>query len=166
LEAGESISMTFQIVTRFAAITILLILFVWAEAQPKTIVDNRTADDRSEVVEAVRVFFNALEAGNNIQFMSVVTPDFYSFEGGTRFSGQEIFSFIRAQHAAGRSYRWNVTEADVHVTGNNAWIAYLNKGSITDSSGTIDQKWLESAFLEKQTDGWKIVFLHSTRVPK
>jgi ketosteroid isomerase-like protein len=158
--------MTFQIVTRFAAITILLILFVWAEAQPKTIVDNRTADDRSEVVEAVRVFFNALEAGNNIQFMSVVTPDFYSFEGGTRFSGQEIFSFIRAQHAAGRSYRWNVTEADVHVIGNNAWIAYQNKGSITDSSGTIDQKWLESAFLEKQADGWKIAFLHSTRVPK
>jgi ketosteroid isomerase-like protein len=158
--------MTFQIATRFAAITIVLILFVRGEAQPKTIVDDRTENDRSEVVEAVRAFFGALEAGNKAQFMSVVTPDFYSFEGGTRFSGQEIFSFIRAQHSAGRSYRWNVTEADVHVIGNNAWIAYLNKGSITDSSGTIDQKWLESAFLEKQPDGWKIVFLHSTRVPK
>jgi ketosteroid isomerase-like protein len=158
--------MAFRIVTRFAAITIVLMLLVWSEAQPKTIVDNHAENDRSEVVDALRAFFNALDAGNNTQFMSIVTPHFYSFEGGTRFSGQEIFSFIRAQLAAGRSYRWSVTEADVHVQGNNAWIAYLNKGSITDSSGTIDQKWLESAFLEKQADGWKIVFLHSTRVPK
>jgi hypothetical protein len=31
-----------------------------------------------------------------------------------------------------------------------AWIAYVNKGSITDASGTMNQKWWESAFLEKQ----------------
>jgi hypothetical protein len=43
-----------------------------------------------------------------------------------------------------------VTEPDVHISGNTAWIAYVNKGSITDRSGTIDQKWLESAFLEKR----------------
>jgi ketosteroid isomerase-like protein len=162
----KTISMTFQIVTRFAAITIILILVVWSEAQPKTIVDDRAENERSQVVEAMGTFFTALEAGNNTQFIAVVTPDFYSFEGGTRFSGQEIFSFIRAQHAAGRSYKWNVTDADVHVQGSNAWVAYLNQGSITDSSGAINQKWLESAFLEKQADGWKIVFLHSTRVPK
>jgi ketosteroid isomerase-like protein len=162
----KSISMRFQIVARFAAITMVLILFVWAGAQPKTIVDNRTENDRSEVVESVRVFFNALEAGNNAEFMSVVTADFYSFEGGTRFSGQEILSFIKAQRAAGRSYRWNVSKADVRGTGNTAWIAYLNQGSITDSSGTTNQKWLESAFLEKQEYGWKIAFLHSTRVLK
>ena len=45
------------------------------------------------------------------------------------------------------------------------WIAYINKGSITDASGTISQKWLESAFLQKQAGNWKIVFMHSTRVP-
>ncbi len=44
-------------------------------------------------------------------------------------------------------------------------VAYTNKGSITDASGTINQKWLESAFLEKQAGTWKIVFMHSTRVP-
>jgi hypothetical protein len=41
-----------------------------------------------------------------------------------------------------------------------------HKGSITDSSGTVDQQWLESAFLQKQGGAWKIVFMHSTRVPK
>jgi hypothetical protein len=48
--------------------------------------------------------------------------------------------------------------------GDTAWIAYVNKGSITDASGTTKQNWLESAFLEKQGGDWKIVFMHSTRV--
>jgi hypothetical protein len=64
-----------------------------------------------------------------------------------------------------RSYAWNVTEPDIHVSGNTAWIAYVNKGSITDSSGTTTQNWLESAFLQKNACIWKIVFMHSTRVP-
>ena len=86
-------------------------------------------------------------------------------DGGARFNGQAVMGFIKAQHAAGKRYEWNVTEPDVHVSGNTAWIAYTNKGSITDASGTINRKWLESAFLEKQAGAWKIVFVRSTRVP-
>lgn len=48
------------------------------------------------------------------------------------------------------------------IIGDTAWIAYVNQGSIADSSGTVDQQWLESAFLQKQEGTWKIVFLHST----
>ena len=121
---------------------------------------------RSDGVQTVQAFFYALEPSNDAQFTSVVTPDFYIFEGGTRFDGQAILSFTKAQRGAGKSYKWNVIDADVHVMGNNAWIAYLNKGSITDFSGTADQEWLESAFLVKQRSGWKIAFLHSTCVPK
>jgi hypothetical protein len=51
------------------------------------------------------------------------------------------------------------------ATDNTAWIAYVNKGSISDASGTVKQNWLESAFLEKQAGTWKILFMHSTRVP-
>jgi hypothetical protein len=59
----------------------------------------------------------------------------------------------------------NVTEPDVHISGNTAWIAYGNQGSISDASGTMNQKWLESVFLEKREGVWKIVFMPSTRVP-
>ena len=52
-----------------------------------------------------------------------------------------------------------VAEPNVHISGNTAWIAYVNKG-ITDASGTTNQKWLESDFLEKQAGVWKIVFMH------
>ena len=83
---------------------------------------------------------------------TVIAPDFYICDGGARFDGDGIMTLIKAQHAAGKRFEWNVTEPDVHISGNTAWIAYVNKGSITDASGTTNQKWLESAFLEKQAD--------------
>jgi hypothetical protein len=94
-----------------------------------------------------------------------IAPGFYIFDGGLRFNGDTIMAFIKAQHAAGKHYEWNVTEPDVHISDDTAWIAYVNKGSITDASGTTQLKWLESAFLQKQAGNWKIVFMHSTRVP-
>jgi ketosteroid isomerase-like protein len=59
-----------------------------------------------------------------------------------------------------------VTQPDVHISGNTAWIAYVNQGSISDASSTTDQAWLQSAVLQKQAGVWKIVFMHSTHVPK
>jgi Calcium/calmodulin dependent protein kinase II association domain len=100
------------------------------------------------------------------KFDSVIASDFYIYEGGARFNGDSVMAGIKAQHAAGMHYEWNVTEPDVHISGKTAWMAYVNKGSITDASGTtVNQNWLESAFLEKQAGIWKIVFMHSTRVP-
>jgi ketosteroid isomerase-like protein len=113
----------------------------------------------------VSTIFTAARTDDVAKFNSVIAPDFYIFDGGARFNGEAIMALIKAQHAAGKRYEWNVTEPDVHISGDTAWIAYVNKGSITDASGTINQKWLESAFLQKQAGVWKIVFMHSTRVP-
>ena len=121
--------------------------------------------DQKQVVDTVSAIFVAARADDVAKFDSVIASDFYIFDGGARFNGDSIMALIRAQHAAGKRYEWNVTEPDVHILGNTAWIAYVNKGSITDASGTVDQNWLESAFLEKQAGTWKIIFMHSTRVP-
>jgi ketosteroid isomerase-like protein len=121
--------------------------------------------DQKQVVDTVSTIFSAARADDVAKFDSVIAPGFYIFDGGARFNGDTIMALIKAQHAAGKRYEWNVTEPDVHVNGNTAWIAYVNKGSISDASGTVNQNWLESAFLEKQAGIWKIVFMHSTRVP-
>ena len=131
-----------------------------ARAQQKSL-----TPDQQQVVDTVRTVFTAARADDLAKFDSVIAPGFYIFDGGARFNGDSIMALIKAQHAAGKRYEWNVTEPDVHISGDTAWIAYVNKGSIADASGTVNQKWLESAFLEKQAGGWKIVFLHSTRVP-
>jgi len=131
-----------------------------ARAQQKHLTTEQT-----QIADTVSTIFIAARADDVAKFDSVIASDFYIFDGGARFNGNSIMSFIKAQHVAGKRYEWNVTEPDVHISGNTAWIAYINKGSITDASGTINQNWLESAFLQKQAGVWKIVFMHSTRVP-
>lgn len=121
--------------------------------------------DERQIIDTVSAIFIAARTDDVAKFDSVIASDFYMFDGGARFKGEAIMDLIKAQHAAGKRFDWNVTEPDVHITGNTAWIAYVNKGSITDASGTMNQKWLESAFLQKRAGIWKIVFMHSTRVP-
>jgi hypothetical protein len=121
--------------------------------------------DQIQIVNTVSMIFTAARTDDVAMFDSVIAPDFYIYDGGARFNGDTIMAFIKAQHDAGKRYEWDVTEPDVHINGNTAWVAYVNEGSITDASGTVKQKWLESAFLQKQGDMWKILFMHSTRVP-
>jgi hypothetical protein len=126
---------------------------------------NLVTADKAQIIDIVSTIFTAAKADDVAKFDSVIASDFYIYDGGARFNGDSVMALIKAQHAAGKRYEWNVTEPDVHISGETAWIAYVNKGSITDASGTVNQKWLESAFLEKQAGNWKIVFMHSTRVP-
>jgi hypothetical protein len=121
--------------------------------------------DQTQVANTVSAIFNAATQDDLEKFHSVVAPGFYIFDAGARFDGDSIMKLIKAEHARGRRYEWNVTEPDVHISGNTAWIAYVNKGSVSDASGTVDQRWLESAFLVKEGGAWKIAFMHSTRVP-
>jgi hypothetical protein len=124
------------------------------------------AADQAKVVETVRAIFAAATTDDLAKFNSVVSPGFYMFDGGARFEGDAIMRLIKADHAAGKIYEWNVTDPDVHIQGDSAWIAYTNKGSVTDASGTQHLEWLESAFLRKEAGAWKIVFFHSTRALK
>jgi ketosteroid isomerase-like protein len=122
--------------------------------------------DQAQITDTVSTIFAAARTDDVAKFDSVIASDFYIYDIGARFNGDSVMAGIKALHAAGMHYEWNVTEPDVHISGKTAWIAYVNKGSITDASGTtMNQNWLESAFLEKRAGVWKIVFMHSTRVP-
>jgi ketosteroid isomerase-like protein len=130
-----------------------------ARAQQKSL-----TPDQRQVVDTVSTIFSAAGAEDIAKLDSVIAPDFYIFANGMRFNGDALMAAIKALHAAGKRNKERLTEPDIHISGNTAWIAYVNKGSITDTSGTVNQNWLESAFLEKQAGTWKIVFMHSTRV--
>ena len=41
-------------------------------------------------------------------------------------------ALIKEQQEVGRRHEWKVTEPDVHIIGDTAWIAYVNQGSIAD----------------------------------
>jgi ketosteroid isomerase-like protein len=150
---------------RAGLLTVAFALIFSAHVSTPGAQQKRLTADEMQIVDRVSTIFAAARTDDVAKFNSVISSDFYMFDGGARFNAEAIMAFIKTQHAAGKRYEWNVTEPDVHISGNTAWIAYINRGSITDGSGTTNQDWLESAFLEKQAGNWKIVFMHSTRVP-
>jgi len=150
---------------RISIATVCLILIYLNQPSAVRAEQKSAGSDTTQIIDTLRAIFTAARTDDTAKFDSLVTPNFYMYDGGARFNGDSIMSLLKADHASGRQYNWNVTAPDVHITGDTAWIAYVNEGSVTDASGTQKLKWLESAFLVKQAGAWKIAFLHSTRVP-
>jgi ketosteroid isomerase-like protein len=121
-----------------------------------------TPADQSQVIETMHQFFAAAGADDLQKFHAVTTPTFYAYDGGARFEGDALMTLVKKAHDAGKQYVWTVTEPQVHLSCDAALITYVNKGSTTDSTGTKDRRWLESAFMQKSGGSWKILFLHST----
>jgi ketosteroid isomerase-like protein len=148
--------------TLFVATASLLSSPIGAAAADKS---GPSAPDQIQVTETVRSMFAAAAADDLAKFRAVTTPDFYAFDAGGRFTGDALMDLIKTAHAAGKVYVWTVNEPEVHIYGDIAWIAYVNRGSIKDASGTKDVTWLESAVLQKEKGMWRIHFFHSTRAP-
>jgi SnoaL-like domain len=121
--------------------------------------------EQGRVIEVMRTFYVAATNDDLEKFHSVVTSGFYSYDGGKRFGGDELMELIKQAHASGKVFVWNVTKPEVHIHGDVAWITYVNEGSVKDAAGTKDVTWLESAFLRRDKESWRIEFFHSTRVP-
>ena len=100
---------------------------------------------------------------------SVTAPTFYAFDGGHEYrSIDDLMKVVKAYQEQGVKYIWHVTRPTVTIHCNEAWITYVNDGSV-QMPHTFTPKpmqWLESAVLEKQHGAWKILFFHSTRVPE
>lgn len=120
--------------------------------------------EQQKVVDTIKAIFAAAKADDLAKFNEIVVPGYYMFDNGMRFDGDAIMKLIGEQHSKGMKYDWNVTDPDVHINGDTAWVAYVNRGSITDAQGKVTNlSWFESTFLEKRNGVWKILFFHSTR---
>ncbi len=124
-----------------------------------------TASEERKITEALVTMYAAATTDDLAKFHTVAAADFYAFDNGKRFIGDELMQLIKTLHAGGAVYEWHVTEPQVHISGNTAWITYINRGSVQNASGKKDMTWLESAFLRKESGSWRIVFFHSTRAP-
>lgn len=74
--------------------------------------------DESRVTDALVTMFAAATTDDLAKFHSVATRDFYAFDNGKRFVGDELMQLIKTAHASGAVYEWHVTEPQVHVSGN------------------------------------------------
>lgn len=126
---------------------------------------SSTNADEEAVVQAMRQMYVALTHDDSAQLRAVTSADFYAFDLGKKFTGDELVAVIKKAHASGKTFVWTVTEPRVRIEGAVAWITYLNLGSVQDAAGKKDVSWLESAVLMKDSGTWRIHFFHSTRVP-
>ncbi len=121
-------------------------------------------NDQNKAVETVRKMFVALTNDDVDLFKSVTSTDFYAFDVGKRFNGDELVQLVENAHASGKVYAWEVTDPEIHIDGKTAWVTYVNRGSIKDAASMKELSWLESAVLRKEKGVWRIHFFHSTRV--
>jgi len=120
---------------------------------------------KEDVVEVVRQMYAALQKDDAAAFERRVTPDYFAFDGGARFTAASLVALIKDAHAQGMKFEWTVVAPEVHVSCNQAWLTYTNLGSIETAKGKNPSEWLESAILEYADGAWRIRFFHATRVP-
>ena len=118
-----------------------------------------TATDRAAVVQAVQTMFVAAAKDNITLFHSVTSPNFYAFDNGKQFHGDELMVLIQQLHAQGHVFVWRVTEPKIYLDCHIAGIAEINVGSV-DGKPT---RWLESGMLKKSDGKWRVEFFNSAR---
>lgn len=121
--------------------------------------------DDAAIVQTIRSMFAAATNDDVKAFDALLEPGFYMYDNGQRFDSDAIMKLIAGAHAKGAKYVWAVTQPDVHVHCDEAWIAYVNDGSVQmdPAAAPTAVKWLESAVLHRDAGKWKVEFFHSTR---
>jgi ketosteroid isomerase-like protein len=123
----------------------------------------RPDSDTARVVSTLDSMYAAMQADNIARYRDIVTPDFYAFDQGQRFDGDALVRQVKALHAKGYVFKWIVTQPDVHVLGDVAWVSYIVRGSIRDHAGETPETWQDSAVLARVNGGWRVRFLHSSQ---
>ena len=119
----------------------------------------------AQIAGVVSAMYARVAAGDEAGARAFMTPDFVLFENGVRMDAGQILGLMKTMRDQGKVYAWSVTEPSVHLLCDNAWIAYVNQGSMTDRDGLHPLTWLESANLHYDGRAWRLEFMHSTRAP-
>jgi ketosteroid isomerase-like protein len=122
---------------------------------------ERNADAVSKTIQAM---YDAVRAGDMKAVRALFAPDFYVYEHGVRFDADGLIDLLEKAQAAGAVFEWAVTQPDVGIAGDTAWIAYVNQGAVTRDGKRQPVTWMESGVLRHEGGGWLIRFMHSTRV--
>ena len=97
-----------------------------------------TAADRADVVRAVQTMFVAAAKDNITLFHTVTSPDFYAFDNGKQFHGDELMGLMQQLHAKGHVYVWKVTEP--RVTWTATWLG-LQRSMLVRSMANRRAGW-------------------------
>lgn len=115
-------------------------------------------------VATVQTMYAAMMAGDKARVAATLTPDFYAFDGGKRFSPDQFTGVIDLLKGAHIAMTWTVNEPQQKVMCDVALVTWDNRGTSTDAVGTKRLEWLESAVERWQDGAWRLVFFQSAPV--
>jgi hypothetical protein len=119
--------------------------------------------DADPVAETLREMYAAATVDDLEALKAIFDDGFYAYDLGERYDGLALAEVLQRAHAAGRQFVWTVQDVESHVLGEWAWLAYVNRGSVSDGQTVTPVTWLESAVLRHDGSRWRIRFFHSTR---
>ena len=110
---------------RHGVLSLAVLAFAAARAQAPVQIDAVAAspdrfpvlpdDPQGRVVDAMRTMYVAGTIDDLALFHIVAAPDFYAYDLGKRFAGDELMAFVRSRHEAGVVYVWRIQS--FHSTG-------------------------------------------------
>ncbi|HLO80297.1 MAG TPA: nuclear transport factor 2 family protein [Chitinophagaceae bacterium] len=120
--------------------------------------------EQNKVNNTIKAMFDGLSNLSIEQVKNNSTEDLVIFEHGMIWNMDTLSTIINAlkdfNPVRVNSFEFLKTE----IQGQTAWVAYLNKATVTTNVQKVEYKWLESAVLVKQGNDWKVKMLHSTRL--
>ena len=143
------------------------------EARVRVGGNDRQDDPRADqVIEVINQFFTGLKIKNQAtqQYRQHITDDFFIFEMGKKYSMDELMELFQTGDREWISTDWKLSDFRVSLDENSAHASYVNTGVFyfkqDGKKFRSDLKWLESVYLVRQGDRWRIRFLQSDDVSR
>ncbi len=145
-----------------------IVLLVACASQPTTprVVPPpapRCGGDEASAVRTIQDLYAALASDDVDAAGRLFAADFHAFDAGKPFTGPGLLGLVKEARAAGKKFVWNVTSPQTHLACDVAWLAWENRGSITEGANKQEVVWHESAVLRWSGAAWRIAFFHSSR---
>ncbi len=146
----------------------LLILCVFSISLSGIKAQKPNSSDEEKIHGAVLGVFDGLATLSIATVKSFCTPTCIILESGKIWNLDTIDLKMKSLPAKPGLYtRVNHLDfLDSKINGDCAWIYYANQAVITMGGKTSVVRWLESAFLKKEKNEWKIQLLHSTELDR
>ena len=124
------------------------------------------------VYDALRNFYNVLDVKNyDIEKLKeIVTDDFLVFEAAEKMdlNAFHIFLTHKDPNAEPLTHtNWQLSETRVSLDEGSAHVSYVNRGTfVHGTSLRVTIEWLESAFLIRKDNNFKIKFINANLISK
>jgi hypothetical protein len=120
--------------------------------------------EQNKVNNTIKAMFDGLAQLSLEQIKKNSTEDLMILEHGEIWNMDTIAAKISALRSLNPARVNSFEFIKTEIIGQTAWVAYDNKAIVTINRQKIEYHWLESAFLIKEGNEWKIKMLHSTRL--